>query len=221
MQIHNGVVAATVPIHVFVRVESDDDVVALFCDLLQEVHVTHVKEIEGPGHVNDAVIWFRLLSLCELDDLLRRRQELTDAGIRGVSRFVPRHGRRSLPTQGLPVRVWDMVLFGQEEHATHQIRGRDSGCPLTLAVTTGLFHEPVCVVPVCIQCDVVPMDGKVTAVLVQCLQCRDIRRSFHHLIDPFNGPDHCIPLFRRENRRSFMQCDLPVRVDPDTQVVAQ
>lgn len=48
------------------------------------------------------------------------------------------------------------------------------------------------------------MHTEIAVVLVQRLQCGDVRRPFHNLIHPLYGPYHFITLGLREDRRTFV-----------------
>ena len=49
-------------------------------------------------------------------------------------------------------------------------------------------------------CDVIPMDAKVAAVLVQGLEGGDVRSSFNDLVNPLDGLHHAVPLVLQQNR---------------------
>lgn len=80
MEVHDGVVVSLVAVHHGIGVEADDDVGALLGALLQEVEVADVEEIEGAGHVDDAIVGAGGAAVGELQDLLRRGEELVDPG---------------------------------------------------------------------------------------------------------------------------------------------
>ena len=84
MEVHDGIVVPLVPVDHGVGVEADDDVVALLGALLEEVEVADVEEVEGARHVDDAVAGARGATVGELQDLLRRGEELVDPGPRAV-----------------------------------------------------------------------------------------------------------------------------------------
>ena len=80
VEVHDGVVVALVSVDRGVRVQANDEVVALGRHPLEEVEVADVKEVEGAGDVHDAVRRLGHARVGELEDLLRGRQELRDAG---------------------------------------------------------------------------------------------------------------------------------------------
>ncbi len=76
VQVHDGIVGALVLVDDGIGVQADDEVVAQGTRLLQKVQVADVEQVEGAGHVDDAVARRRLLAFAELDDPPRRRQKL-------------------------------------------------------------------------------------------------------------------------------------------------
>lgn len=82
MQIHNGVIAALVSVNGGIRVQADYKVVALLLGDFQEVQVPYVEEVECSRHVHDLVARLWRLTVAELYNFLRGRQELRAAGPR-------------------------------------------------------------------------------------------------------------------------------------------
>lgn len=55
------------------------------------------------------------------------------------------------------------------------------------------------------------MHTEVTVVLVECPEGGDVRRSFHHLVHPFDGPHHLVSFFLSEDWRTLVLCNLTLK----------
>ena len=84
MKVHDGVVVTLVSIHTWISVQSYDQIISKLGHFLQEVQMANMKAIKGAGDVDDRVGGLGLAGVGELEDLLRRREELGHSGPGGA-----------------------------------------------------------------------------------------------------------------------------------------
>eukprot|EP00048_Salpingoeca_helianthica_P006379 m.97768 g.97768 ORF g.97768 m.97768 type:complete len:394 (+) comp13989_c1_seq5:650-1831(+) len=217
VQIHDGIVLPLVALLHRVRPDPDDQKLAELLCLLEGVDVADVEEIKRSRHVDDSVTGLGLTALGELNDTLGGGQELGHPG--------PGRGRAVALAQRLHIlgqhrRVGPVLRPRHQEHAADEIGGGDTLRALALTVAASILDNLVSVMAIRRRGDIIAMDAKVTAILVQGLERGDIGSPLHHLIHPLASTDHLVPLFLRHDRRALVRADLLIGVDAHNKIVA-
>eukprot|EP00053_Salpingoeca_punica_P007939 m.71999 g.71999 ORF g.71999 m.71999 type:complete len:435 (-) comp14396_c0_seq1:186-1490(-) len=221
VQVHDRVVLALEVLRDRVRVDADDDVIAVLLGSLEGVHVADMEEIPGTRHVDDPVarLWFAAVG--KLDQLLRGRQKLRHAGVRALRSVAGAEvAQRLVVDVGQRVLVIGVVLGGEQEHPADEVGGGDALRALALLIATGRLDQMVRVDAVGSGRDVVAVHAEVAVVLVEDLHGRHIGSVLHHLVHPLAGAHHLVPLLLVHDGRALVLLDLSVAVDAHDEVVA-
>lgn len=218
MEIHEGEISALDSIHRHVVMDTDDQKVTQRLGTLQKLDMPRVEEIKGTVDIDNLVARVGLAALGELDDALRGRQKVRDAGADAEETELG--GVEARERRGTGTGRSLVVVPRHEQHTTDQLGGRDALSALALAIKASILDGLVAVRAIRHGRNIVAVHAKVDTILLEDLNRGVVGCIGNDLVDPLAGSYSGVALLLTHHRGTLILGDLGIGVHTDHEDIA-